>query len=123
MILATPRLLLRPAVADDARRFAEILANWNVISMMRLAPYPYSQAAAVAWIATHGAERIAGTAFRFVIEEGGLVIGACDLDEIDGDRGDLGYWLDEAARGDAASPPKRLARSSPSALATSNSPA
>jgi [ribosomal protein S5]-alanine N-acetyltransferase len=99
MKLVTSRLVLRPAVADDAPRFAEILGNWSVIRMVRLAPYPYSEALALAWIKTHEIERLAGTAFRFVIEAEGRMIGTCDLDEIDGERGDLGFWLDEAVWG------------------------
>lgn len=91
--------MLRPALAADAARVADILANWNVIRMVRLAPYPFTRAHADEWIAGHEAERIAGTAFRFMIEEKGRVIGTCDLDEIDGERGDIGYWLDEAAWG------------------------
>jgi [ribosomal protein S5]-alanine N-acetyltransferase len=97
--LFTTRLVLRPATDADAPRFAEILGNWNVVRMMRLAPHPYSLEMARAWIATHAGEREAGTAFRFVIEAEGHVLGKCDLDEIDGTRGDLGYWLDEAAWG------------------------
>lgn len=95
MQLITERLVLRPAQADDAHRFAEVLGNWRVIQMVRLAPYPYSLEAARDWIAAHQGERDAGTAFRFVIEAQWRMVGTCDLDEIDGDRGDLGYWLDE----------------------------
>jgi len=110
--LTTERLVLRLAQTDDATRFAEILGNWNVIRMVRLAPYPYSLDAARTWIATHAGERDAGTAFRFVIEAEGRMIGSCDLDEIDGGRGDLGYWLEEASwgRGFASEAARAVAR-------------
>jgi [ribosomal protein S5]-alanine N-acetyltransferase len=98
-VLQTARLELRPARASDAGRFVEILSNWNVVRMVRLAPHPYTLAHAQEWIATHAAERDAGTAFRFVVERDGRMIGVCDVDEIAAGVGDLGYWLDEAAWG------------------------
>lgn len=67
--------------------------------MLRLAPHPYTRADADAWIASHAVERVAGTAYRFVIEEGGRMIGTCDVDELADRTGDLGYWLEEAAWG------------------------
>ena len=90
---------MRPARASDAGRFTEILSNWNVVRMVRLAPHPYSQALASEWIASHAVESAAGTAHRFVIERDGRMIGSCDVDEIAGTTGDFGYWLDETEWG------------------------
>lgn len=98
-ILRTERLTLRPARESDAGRFAEILSNWNVIRMMRLAPHPYTEELARAWIETHAPEREAGSAHRFAIERDGRLIGTCDVDEIANGVGDLGYWLEEPAWG------------------------
>lgn len=98
-VIRTQRLVLRPARLEDADRFTEILSNWNVMKMVRLAPHPYTPAHAHEWIGTHEGEREAGTAFRFVVEREGRMIGACDVDEIASESGDLGYWLDEAAWG------------------------
>ena len=84
---------------DDAGRFVEILSNWNVIRMVRLAPHPYTPAHAKVWIASHAAERDARTGFRFVIERDGRMIGACDVDEIASGSGDIGYWLDQVVWG------------------------
>jgi len=67
--------------------------------MLRLVPHPYTLADAEMWIASHEVERKACTAHRFVIESEGRMIGTCDIDEIVGDTGDLGYWLDESAWG------------------------
>jgi RimJ/RimL family protein N-acetyltransferase len=97
--LRTERLILRPARESDAGRFVEILSNWNVIRMVRLAPHPYTVAHALTWIASHAHEREAGSAYRFVVERHSIMIGACDVDEIAGGAGDLGYWLDEDAWG------------------------
>lgn len=98
-LLKTERLALRPARESDVGRFVEILSPWNVIRMVRLAPYPYTLAHAHAWIASHAVERDAGTAFRFVVERDGQMIGVCDVDEIAAATGDIGYWFDEAAWG------------------------
>jgi RimJ/RimL family protein N-acetyltransferase len=95
VVLKTERLTLRPAREGDAGRFVEILSNWNVIRMVRLAPHPYTVEHARAWILSHAQEREAGAAHRFVVERQGAMIGACDVDEIEGVRCDLGYWLDE----------------------------
>jgi ribosomal-protein-alanine N-acetyltransferase len=84
---------------DDAGRFVEILSNWNVIRMVRLAPHPYTEQLARDWIASHAVERDAGTAHRFVVERAGRLIGACDVDEIASGTGDVGYWLDETEWG------------------------
>jgi [ribosomal protein S5]-alanine N-acetyltransferase len=67
--------------------------------MVRLAPHPYTDQHARDWIASHALERKAGTAHRYVVEHEGRMIGVCDVDEIAGETGDLGYWLDEAAWG------------------------
>lgn len=67
--------------------------------MLRLAPHPYSLAAAREWIASHVVEQGQGTAFRFVIEHDGRIIGTCDVDEIDDRSGALGYWLEQDAWG------------------------
>lgn len=67
--------------------------------MMRLVPHPYTEELARDWIASHVVEREAGTAHRFAVEDEGGVVGTCDVDEIAGGVGDLGYWFDEAVWG------------------------
>jgi ribosomal-protein-alanine N-acetyltransferase len=97
--MRTERLSLRPTTLDDAPRFAQIQSNWNVTKMLRLAPWPVVEAEMAAWVATHPDEWAAGIAYRFTVEHGGEVIGLCDVDDIDGDRGEIGYWYDEAQWG------------------------
>jgi RimJ/RimL family protein N-acetyltransferase len=97
--LRTDRLVLRPTEAGDAQRFVEIQSDWNVVRMLRLAPWPPSIDAMRAWVEEHDAERRAGTAFRFAIVCDGRVIGCCDVDEIADGGGDLGYWLERPAWG------------------------
>jgi len=37
-----------------------------------------------------------GTAFRFAVLRDGMLIGCVDIDNIKGEEGSFGYWLDEA---------------------------
>ena len=97
--MRTARLVLRPTEPRDAPRFAEIQSNWNVTRMLRLAPWPVVAAEMAAWVETHAQEWAAGIAYRFAVERDGQVIGCCDVDDIDGDRGEIGYWYDEAQWG------------------------
>lgn len=92
----TERLLLRPTRVEDAPRLAEIQSNWNVTRMLRLAPWPVVEAEMAAWVATHPGEWTTGTAYRFAVERDGQVIGLCDVDDIAGDKGEIGYWYDQA---------------------------
>lgn len=93
--IRTARLVLRPTQPSDAPRFAQIQSNWNVTRMLRMAPWPVVESEMAAWVATHAEEWAAGTAYRFAVERDGEVIGVCDLDDIDGDYGEIGYWYDE----------------------------
>jgi RimJ/RimL family protein N-acetyltransferase len=87
--------VLRPFAAGDAERAVEIKSNWKVARMLRMAPYPPNLGDEAAWIASHAQEWRQGTAYRFAITIGGRVIGCADVDSIEGETGDLGYWLDE----------------------------
>ncbi len=93
--LKTPRLVLRPTEPGDAQRMAQIQSNWKVTRMLRLAPWPATEAAMAAWADLHGKEWAAGTAYRFAVLLDGVMIGAADIDDIKGDEGEIGYWFDE----------------------------
>jgi RimJ/RimL family protein N-acetyltransferase len=97
--LRTPRLLLRRFTAADADRVHAILSNWNTARMLRMAAWPPDLGGIRDWLAGHEAEWTAGTAFRFAVVLDGKVVGCVDVAGIDGTRGDLGYWLDEAVWG------------------------
>ncbi|MFC3077031.1 GNAT family N-acetyltransferase [Phenylobacterium terrae] len=99
IVLTTPRLTLRPTSPEDARRFFEIQSNWNVTRMLRLAPWPPDPEVMAAWVASHAEEWAAGSAFRFAVLADGAVIGCADADDFDGEKGEIGYWFDEAAWG------------------------
>lgn len=93
--LTTARLILRPTEPGDARRMAQIQSNWNVTRMLRLAPWPATEAAMDAWADLHGKEWAAGTAYRFAVLLDGVMIGTADIDDISGTCGEIGYWFDE----------------------------
>jgi RimJ/RimL family protein N-acetyltransferase len=97
--LQTARLTLRPFGVEDAARVLAIQSNWNVTRMLRMATFPPTLQPTRAWLASHEGEWRAGTAYRFAVVLHGAVIGCADVDEIADGRGDLGYWLDEAAWG------------------------
>ena len=98
-VLRGPRLHLRRFTPDDTPAVCAIQSNWNVARMLRMAPWPPDPADIAAWLATHADEWAAGTAYRFAVEAGGRLIGCADVDEIADGRGELGYWLEEAAWG------------------------
>jgi ribosomal-protein-alanine N-acetyltransferase len=97
--IATERLVLRPSEPGDAGRFSEIQANWNVVRTLRLPPWPPDPVAMAQWVAGHQDEWAAGTGYRFCVLRQDRIIGVCDIDEIEGGQGDLGYWFEEAAWG------------------------
>lgn len=97
--LRTERLILRPFTADDVDSAVAIQSNWNVTRNLRMAIWPPTHPAMSAWLATHAEEWRAGTAYRFALQLESRVIGCCDLDEIDGRKAALGYWLNQALWG------------------------
>lgn len=94
--IRTRRLRLRACTSADVGRMVEIQSNWNVTRMLRLATWPPTGMAMQDWLETHAQEWRAGSAYRFGLELDGRLIGCADLDGIDGETGDIGYWLDEA---------------------------
>ena len=97
--LTTDRLALRPTTPADAQRAFEIQSDWDVTRMLRMAQFPPDPDDMTGWFGEHRQEWIAGTAFRFAIERRGRMIGLVDLDEIDGEEGELGYWLEKPSWG------------------------
>ena len=97
--LRTARLVLRRTRAEDAARFVEIQSNWKVARMLRLATWPPRRPDMVEWLVEHQREWRLGLAYRFAVVRDERVIGCVDLDEIAFGRGEIGYWLEEAAWG------------------------
>ncbi|CFX14095.1 GCN5 family acetyltransferase [Candidatus Filomicrobium marinum] len=87
--IRTRRLRLRELTQADARRIAEIGADWDIASMTSRMPYPYSEAAADQWInGIHDKEVVRGIALD------GQLIGVTGyLPDEDGQSAEIGYWL------------------------------
>lgn len=97
--LFTDRLLLAPTRPEDAARAFEIQSDPAVTRGLRLAGFPPEPAELDAWFVAHAQERADGTALRFAVRLEGRMIGVADVDEISGDAGELGYWLEREAWG------------------------
>ena len=112
LILATPRLTLRPLRAEDAEDVASILNHPDVGRMIRQISLPYLVGAARAWLEIHAGERQRGEAFRFACILGESLIGCVDVDEIEGGNGELGFWFHPAhwGRGYAAEAARAVLR-------------
>ena len=93
--IQTARLRLRACTLDDAARMTEIQSNWNVTRMLRLATWPPTETAMRTWLKEHAEDWAAGRAYRFGVELEGRLIGCADIDGIEGETGDIGYWLEE----------------------------
>jgi len=76
-----------------------IQSNWTVTRMLRMAQFPPNRDEIRGWFEDHEREWRESEAYRFAVELAGKFVGLVDVDEIDGDWGDLGYWLEPAAWG------------------------
>jgi [ribosomal protein S5]-alanine N-acetyltransferase len=90
-VIRTKRLILRPLIADDAARVAELAGDWDIASMTARIPYPYDVTLADDWIASH-AERD----FVRAIEWNGVLIGATGYFPNDSGDIEIGYWIGKA---------------------------
>jgi len=89
----TERLHLRPFETADAPRLNEICGDIRVANWAWGIPYPYSEEMALEWIRKQKAERDKGKAYRFAIEAEEVLVGCCDIDEIEEGAGALNFWL------------------------------
>jgi RimJ/RimL family protein N-acetyltransferase len=93
--IRTRRLLLRKLTVADVPRIHEILSNWHVTRMLRMAPFPPRLDQLQQWLSGHDQEWTAGTAYRFAVTAGERMIGCTDVDQISSGCGGLGYFPDE----------------------------
>ncbi len=94
--LTTERLMLRPFAVEDAPRVQALAGAVEVAATTLNLPHPYPEGAAAAWIGTHAAAAIEGSAVTWAIVRAtdALLIGAIVLGiEPRHARGELGYWL------------------------------
>ncbi len=94
--IATPRLLLRPAMVEDAAALHRLM-TWEVVRWLSRPPWPLMREDVEAHLRDVERQRRDGTGAVYVVTFDGEVTGAVGLTERDGAR-NLGYWLGEAFR-------------------------
>ena len=98
----TLRLVIRPFVLADADEVQRICSDKEIAANTRAVPYPYPEGAAKTWIERHSGfwETGRSAIFAITLSEVDRVIGAIGLELNPEDhRAELGYWVDEAYRG------------------------
>lgn len=97
--LATERLVLRPTVPEDVGRALEIRSDTAVARNLASATIPPDTQKMTDWFAIHADEWQQGIAYRFAIILDDRLIGVCDLFDVTGTEGEIGYWLDRSVWG------------------------
>jgi ribosomal-protein-alanine N-acetyltransferase len=92
----TARLLLRPFVASDAQRVAELAGAFEIADTTISIPHPYPAELAVDWITQHQCGPHRSRALPLAVTEpaSGLV-GCVELRDIDAEhaQAELGFWI------------------------------
>jgi RimJ/RimL family protein N-acetyltransferase len=89
-VLETERLVLRPPRHEDANALAMLANDRRVAENTLRIPHPYALADAEGFIAAANEtddERV------LVITRAAVVLGACGIAKLDGERPEIGYWL------------------------------
>lgn len=93
MFARTPRLLLRPAWAEDARMLHAAIADEAIVRNLATAPWPYALEDARSFLAREKDPRHP----EFLIVKRTLgqprLIGGCGIGETDSGALELGYWI------------------------------
>jgi RimJ/RimL family protein N-acetyltransferase len=94
--LTTPRLILRPFIADDAFDVERLAGAREIADTTLNIPHPYPHGGAAAWIALQepGWREMTGAWFAIVVSETGKLVGAIGLMiKAEHRRAELGYWI------------------------------
>jgi len=94
--IRTARLLLRPFVASDAGRVAELAGVFEIADTTISIPHPYPAELAVDWIANHEQEPHRSHAVTLAITEPAFgLVGCVELRDIDAEhaQAELGFWI------------------------------
>jgi [ribosomal protein S5]-alanine N-acetyltransferase len=88
-------VVLRPFALDDAPRVQLLAGDRAVADTTAVIPHPYGDGMAEAWIATHPAERAAGTQYTFAVTraQDTLLVGAIALRPVPTEQENVGYWI------------------------------
>jgi RimJ/RimL family protein N-acetyltransferase len=93
--IVTERLVLRPFEARDRVRLIALANNWRVAKNLSTMPFPYTEAAADAWLGMQEDLWAGGKTVPLVIDSGGELIGGIGIGVRDHDDWEMGYWLGE----------------------------
>lgn len=95
--LETERLKLRPFVADDAARLAELAGAREIADTLVSIPHPLSLSLARSIIAGNAAGFQAGRSLHFAVErrQAPGLIGSVELHDVDAEhsQAELGFWV------------------------------
>lgn len=95
MFIKTPRLLLRPPWPEDAPAIKAAIDDWDIVSNLSRAPWPYTLDDAETFIRvmTDGAACGHEHCLMITLLPGARLIGAAGLLRHDQDSWEIGYWL------------------------------
>ena len=96
MTIAHPDFALRPLIAGDAPRIAELIGDWEVVRWLSGPPHPYKLADAVEFLKTLPDQAKSGACHHAIVIAGQFA-GAVGIDfrhqEPNAGRWNLGYWI------------------------------
>lgn len=88
-------LKLRDLTIEDADRVFELASNWNVAKTTLNIPHPYPLDGANTWIKGVLADIKSQATIFQVVEFEDKLIGVIGLLNVQGEEGEIGYWLGE----------------------------
>src|SRR5262249_42394683 len=90
-VLETARLVLRAPRLDDAKAIAALVNDRRIAENTLRIPHPYSLADAQAFLSSTASGE--GEIVFLITASGGDLLGCCGIAKLDGEQGELGYWL------------------------------
>jgi RimJ/RimL family protein N-acetyltransferase len=99
-VIESERLRLRRPERRDSPAIVAALNDWSIAQWLTIPPYPYTDAAAEAFLRCANEPDSNGFNGKFVVadRESDQLQGVVTLSQ-DGDREELGYWLRSSAQG------------------------
>ena len=93
--LKSERLILRPYSMTDAPQVKKLAGDKKIAEMLSNFPHPYLDGMAEDWISNHESwfETRNTAAFAVTLHDSGELIGTISLNQIEGARANLGYWI------------------------------
>jgi RimJ/RimL family protein N-acetyltransferase len=95
MFIITQRLFLRPVWQDDAKQIHGLINDWDIVSKLARAPWPYQVQDAEAFAAYAEAAADADTEMTLAIclRPSNQLVGLVGCQKHDSSTWELGYWL------------------------------